>query len=116
VLVLGVVSLKFSFNSEDNRAAIHDLGLATGNLVVEATARGLCVHQMIGILPDKARDLFEIPQDSEAFVGIAIGYQGDANLLPEALKERDLGERQRKSLDQFVFSGKWGSPAPLVLK
>lgn len=115
VLALGIASHKFSFNNEENRAAIHDLGLANGNLVLEATARGLCVHQMIGILPDKARDLFDIPQDSEAFVGIAIGYQGDANLLPESLKERDLGERQRKSLDQFVFSGKWGSPASLVL-
>ncbi len=116
VIALGISSHKFSFNNEDNRAAIHDLGLANGNLAIEATARGLCVHQMIGILPAQARDLFEIPQDSEAFVGIAIGYQGDANLLPEALKERDLGERQRKSLDQFVFSGKWGSPSPLVLK
>ena len=25
---------------EDNRSAVHDLGLAAGNLVVEATARG----------------------------------------------------------------------------
>ncbi len=48
VLALGVVSLRFSRNNKENRAAVHDLGLAAGNLVVEATARGLCVHQMIG--------------------------------------------------------------------
>src|ERR1700691_4862143 len=46
VLVLGVVSLRFSKNNKDNRAAVHDLGLAAGNLLVEATARGLSVHQM----------------------------------------------------------------------
>ena len=114
VLALGVTHLKFTHNNEDNRAAIHDLGLATGNLVVEATVRGLCVHQMIGIFPDKARDLFDIPQDYEAWTGMAIGYQGDALTLPDALKQRDLAPRQRKSLAQFVFSGKWGSPAPLV--
>ena len=34
VLALGIVSLKFARNNEDNRAAIHDLGTATGNLVV----------------------------------------------------------------------------------
>ena len=69
VLALGIASHKFARNGEDNRSAIHDLGLATGNLVVEATARGLCVHQMIGILPDKAREIFDIPTDSEAWDG-----------------------------------------------
>jgi nitroreductase len=29
VLVLGVVSLRFAKNSQDNRAAVHDLGLAS---------------------------------------------------------------------------------------
>ncbi len=116
VLALGVVSLRFSRNNKDNRAAVHDLGLAAGNLVVEATARGLCVHQMIGILPDKAREEFEIPEHSEAWTAVAIGYKGDSAKLPDALKERDLTPRQRKPLSQFVFSGKWGHPSPLVLK
>jgi nitroreductase len=116
VLALGIVSHKFTRNQEDNRAATHDLGLATSNLVVEATARGICVHQMIGILPDKARELFEIPDGYEAWTGMAIGYQGDPMTLPDALKERDLTPRQRKPLEQFVFAGKWGNVSPLVLK
>jgi nitroreductase len=115
VLALGIVNLRFTRNNEDNRAAIHDLGLATGNLVVEATARGICVHQMIGILPDKAREIFNIPDGSEAWTGMAIGYQGNPMTLPDALKERDLTPRQRKPLDQFVFSGKWGNASPLGL-
>ena len=52
VLALGVVSLRFARNAKDNRAAVHDLGLASSNLALEATARGLFVHQMIGIRPD----------------------------------------------------------------
>ncbi len=116
VLALGVVSLRFSRNNKENRAAVHDLGLAAGNLLVEATARGLCVHQMIGILPDKAREVYQIPEHSEAWTAIAIGYKGDPATLPDALKERDLAPRQRKPLSQFVFSGKWGHPSPLVLK
>jgi nitroreductase len=116
VLALGIVSLKFTRNNQDNRAAIHDLGLASGNLLVEATTRGICVHQMIGILPDKARELFEIPEGYEAFTAMAIGYQGDPMILPDGLKERDLMPRQRKPLEQFVFGGKWGNPSSLVLK
>ena len=48
--------------------------------------------------------------------GYAIGYKADPAKLPDALKERDLTPRQRKPLSQFVFTGKWGQPSPLVLK
>ena len=116
VLALGIVSLKFARSGKPNRAAVHDLGLAAGNLLVEATARGLFVHQMLGIFPDKAREIFAIPEGAEAWTAIAIGYRGDPTTLPDVLKERDLKPRQRKPLSQFVFSGKWGNPSPLVLK
>lgn len=108
VLALGVVNLKFALNGEDNRAAVHDLGLASGNLVMEATARGLAVHQMIGILPEKARETYGIPEGCEAWTALAIGYQGDPASLPERLRDRDLAPRTRKPLREIVFSGKWG--------
>ena len=115
VLALGVVSLKFAHNAKDNRAAVHDLGLAAGNLLLEATTRGLFVHQMIGILPDKAREIYGIPEGFEAWTALAIGYKGDPMSLPDQLRERDLAPRQRKPLREFVFSGKWENPSPLVL-
>jgi nitroreductase len=115
VLALGIVSLRSVRTGQVNRAAVHDLGLAAGNLLVEATARGLCVHQMLGILPEKARQIFDIPAGYEAWTGLAIGYQGESARLPEFLQERERQLRQRKPLRQFVFSGKWGTPSPFVL-
>jgi nitroreductase len=111
VLVLGVVSHKFAQNQKDNRAAVHDLGLASASLVIEATARGLSVHQMIGILPDRARELYKIPAQAEAWTALAIGYRAPAEELPDGLRERDLAPRQRKPISQFVFTGSWGQPS-----
>ena len=114
VLVLGVVSLRFAKNDKDNRAAVHDLGLASANLVMEATSRHLSAHQMIGILPDRARELYKIPAHSEAWTAIAVGYAADPAHLPEVTQERDRAPRQRKPWSQFVFTGQWGRPAPLA--
>ncbi|MBI3292711.1 MAG: nitroreductase family protein [Elusimicrobia bacterium] len=111
VLAIGVASLHFKLNGKPNKAAIHDLGLAACSLTFEATARGLAVHQMIGILPERARELYAIPQGYEAVTGIAIGYAGDPNQLPDHLKQRDLAPRTRKPLGDFLFGGTWGSPS-----
>jgi nitroreductase len=114
VLALGCTSLKFALNGKPNPAAIHDLGLASATLCLEATARGLCVHQMIGIVPDKARALYRIPEDSQALTALAIGYLGIPDSLPEGYRNRELAPRQRKPLAEFVFAGQWGTAADLT--
>ncbi len=111
VLALGISRLNFSHNDKPNRAALHDLGLASAQLLVEATARGLAVHQMIGILPEKARELYQVPDGFEILSGLAIGYAGDPKDLPEELRSRDAARRPRKPVQEFVFSGQWGGKA-----
>lgn len=113
-LALGISRLNFARNDKPNRAAIHDLGLAAGNLVLEATARGLAVHQMAGIIPEKARELYSIPEGHEPLTALAIGYAGDPADLPGELRVRDGARRPRKLLKEFVFGGKWGVASPLV--
>lgn len=114
VLALGVVSLNFTRNGKPNRAAHHDLGLASGNLCVEATARGLYVHQMIGIHPDVARETYAIPRDFEVLTALAIGNRAEPESLPEVLRERDARPRERKPLRELVFSRGWGDASPFL--
>ncbi|MGA3193273.1 MAG: nitroreductase family protein [Candidatus Bathyarchaeia archaeon] len=113
-LALGCTSLRFARNNKPNAAAVHDLGLASATLTLEATARGLFVHQMIGILPERARELYGIPEGVQPLTGLAIGYAADPNLLPEAYRQRDLAPRQRKPLAEFVFGGQWGAASHLA--
>jgi nitroreductase len=114
VLALGCTSLKFAKNGKPNAAAVHDLGLAAGNLCAEATARGLFVHQMIGIVPEKVREVYKVPADIQPLTGIAIGYAADPATASEKFRERDLAPRTRKLLREFVFTGEWGKTSELV--
>jgi nitroreductase len=112
VLALGVA--KLYFGDRRNTYAQYDLGQAIANLTVEATARGLAVHQMGGFDADKARANLNIPDDYEPMVMLAIGYQDTADILPEPLKQRELASRSRQPLPEIVFSGEWGHPANFV--
>jgi nitroreductase len=114
VLAIGCTRLTFVRNGQPNAAALHDLGLASANLLVEATSRGLAVHQMIGIVPERARELFQIPAEVQPLTGLAIGYAGDPAQLPDPLRPRDAARRPRKPLSEFVFTGRWGTKSPLV--
>ncbi|MCL4201355.1 MAG: nitroreductase family protein [Pirellulaceae bacterium] len=114
VLALGCTCLQFARNQKPNAAAIHDLGLASASLSLQATVLGLFVHQMIGILPDRARELYGIPEDTQPVTGLAIGYADTPDKLPEGYRERDLAPRSRKPLAEFVFGGQWGAASNLV--
>jgi hypothetical protein len=63
---------------------------------------------MAGIRSDNIRECYSLPAGYEAVTGIAVGYLGDSNNLPELLREQELAPRSRKSLREFVFSGSWG--------
>ena len=115
VLAIAVAKLAFS-NNVPNRNAQYDTGAASAWLSVEATARGLAVHQMAGFDPEKARQAFGIPAGWDALAALAIGYHGDPDSLPPKLKDRELAPRTRKPLSEFVMEGSWGHTAPFVLK
>lgn len=114
VVALSVAGLKFEHNGQPNRHAFHDVGQASANLALEAAALGLQIHQMAGIDPEKARKIFKIPEGYEAVAGIAIGYPGDPDSLPDPLRKRELEPRSRKPLSSFVFTGDWSHAAPFA--
>ncbi len=114
VLVIAVAELAFAKNNAPNRNAQYDVGAASLQLSIEATARGLVVHQMAGFDPETAREAYDIPQGWEPIAAMAIGYPGDAASLPEPLQSREKAPRSRKRIREFVMSGQWGHTAEFV--
>ena len=117
VVAISVAAHKMPHDGSLNRHAFHDVGQAAANLALQATSLGLQVHQMAGIDPNKAREVFGIPEHFEAVAGIALGYPGDPMTLPEGrLRDNETGKRERKEVSSFVFTGKWGHTSPIVAK
>lgn len=114
VLMLTVARTRFTKTGQPNRHAFHDVGLAMGNLLAQATAMGVAVHQMAGIDPASAREAFDVPEDYEIVAGVAIGYVGDPEQLDEDRRRQELAERSRKPLSELVFGSRWGEPAAVV--
>jgi nitroreductase len=84
------------------------------NLTLQATALNLFVHQMGGFQPEKARDLFAIPDGLTPVTMLAIGYLGEPETLDKRNRERELAPRTRRPLSEFVFEETWGKTAGLV--
>ncbi|MDH5724535.1 MAG: nitroreductase family protein, partial [Nitrospira sp.] len=112
VLVLSVASMYFEDDGKPNRHALHDTGLATENLVLQATASGLVAHQMAGFDLEKARADLLIPSGYEPVAMIAVGYPGDPAVLTERLRERELRPRTRRPIAEWTFRGQWGIRIP----
>lgn len=113
VLVVAVANL-FRKPEVRNRHAYHDVGMATQNLAIQATALDLYLHLMGGFSPDKARQAFAIPEDHEAVTMVALGYLGDPAQLADNHRESELKARERRPLTEFVFGAQWGDVAAVV--
>ena len=114
VLALAVAELAFAKSRSQNRNAQYDVGAASAWLTVEATSRGLFVHQMGGYDHDKARQVFQIPAGWDPIAAMAIGYPGDPDSLPQPLRDREVAPRTRKPISQFVMSGSWQNKATFL--
>ncbi len=114
VLIFGCARKTFEANGNPNAHAWYDLGSANAQLTAQAQALGLVLHQAAGIERDTARATFNVPDEFDIVVGIALGYQGDPDSLPEELPGREREPRARKALADIVFTGAFGSASKIV--
>ena len=97
-------------NNAANRVAQHDVGAASAQISLEATACGLHTHGVAGFDPEKLATSLGVPNDFEAVACWALGHRGNPETLNEQQKQMELSPRNRKALAEIVF-GDWGSPA-----
>lgn len=107
LLVLTAYKEKFD-SGKDNFHALHDLGLAVGNLSLQAQSLGLALHQMAGLDWKRAQEVFEVTEGFHITTCLAIGYYGgNINKLNESLQESENAPRTRKPLGEIAFEEGW---------
>lgn len=112
--MLSLAKRSYSNSGGENRHALHDVGLAVGTMIVQASALGLYTHQMGGIYPERAREVYGIPEDFKPIAGIALGYLGDVKSLPEDLRDKERAPRGRRALGEVVFGERFGEGVSLL--
>ena len=85
--------------------ARYDLGQAVAHLTVQAQHEGLHTHQMGGFDAAALHTSFGLADNLEVVSITTIGVLGDADALPEALRERERAPRLRKPLSELVLVG-----------
>lgn len=108
VLVVVCADSQFERDGTPNRWAEYDTGAAAMSLCVEATARGLMVHQMGGFDADRLRLACAIPSRYVPMSVVTVGYQSARDLIPAALRAREEAARTRKARGDLFFDGEWG--------
>jgi len=101
VLVL-VLTIRETKERGTNSFAGYEAGMAVGNLLVQAAANGLLVHQMGGYDRDLARKHFAVPDTYDLLTVMAIGYPGNEANLPLDFKERGIRSSARLGLAELV--------------
>lgn len=113
VLIAGLAKRQFAHNGTENPYSLYDLGSAVGQMTLQAAALGMTTHQMAGFEREPLRASLAIPAEFEMGIVVALGYQGEPEqLTDEKLLAMETSERQRKPLQDIVFSS-WNQPADL---
>ena len=110
VLICSVAQLAFARSDKPNRHAFHDVGAASENLLLQATALGLFGHQMAGFDVEKARVVFQVPEGYEPVAMMALGYPAELESLTEEQRAHEERPRARRPIQDFVFDGRFGNP------
>lgn len=108
--VLAVILSQTAIERGANGWHAFDAGAAWGYLALEAHNKGLITHAMGGFDQEKAREVLNVPDDYAIQAVIAIGYQGEKEVLPDNLQEREQ-PNDRRPLKESLFEGSFGKDA-----
>ena len=103
-IVFTLAKKTFTHNGKVNKHAIHDVGLAVGNITYQAMSMGIYLHQMAGVDFEAVHNLLNVDDDFEVISALAIGYILPAADLNEEDLQKEYRPQKRKALSEIILS------------
>jgi nitroreductase len=110
VLYASFAKKTFTMTGDPNGVTLHDVGAASANASLQATALGYHTHGLAGFSAEKLRSSLAVPEDFAPVACWTLGRLGDPAALAENYKAMELAPRIRKPLKDFVYRA-WDVPA-----
>ena len=102
VLFVAIKVDTFSDTGKPNKWAMHDVGMANAQLLLQATSKDIYGHLMAGFGSDQVKELLQLDDNLTPVCMGALGYLGEADELDEPYRSREKAPRTRKDLEEFV--------------
>ncbi len=103
-LILMMARTTFASNGRPNAWAVHDLGMANAQLVLQAAHRDIYTHLMGGFDKEGVMQFLGPGEDIEPVCIAALGYLGDPDQLEEPYLSRERAKRIRKPIDEILVA------------
>ncbi len=102
ILVLG--QARYVYKDRPNVNVLHDCGMATMNLLLQATSMDIYGHVMEGFDKERVKETFGLGDGLVPVTMIALGFLDAPEKLEEPYRTRELTGRIRKPLNEIVWS------------
>jgi nitroreductase len=102
IFVVSIARKKYELNNQENPYSHHDLGMANANLMIQALSQNIYCHPMAGFKKAELIEKLNLTVTEDPVCIFALGYLADPETLEEPFKTRELTERKRKTIGEFV--------------
>jgi len=98
---------EWSMSLGGRELAYFELGMAAMAYQLQAVSEGLYVHPIVGFDTHKAKSVLSVPEDVVLEILMIIGYPGDTETLSEKHQQIEVGNRERKPLNEIFSWDRW---------
>jgi len=107
VLIVVLAEKNIKSTGMQNAYALHDVGAANMNLLLQATSMGLLGHMMGGFHAENLIQALGIPDHLMPVLIMALGYPDKPDVLEEPFYTREITPRTRKPLENSLIWDSW---------
>ena len=106
-MIIAVLSNKeYDCKMPDGRVYFQfDTGMATVLMMLKATELGLVAHPIAGFIPEKVKEILQIPDEIEVITLLIVGKNADKlnPILKDYQIESERKRPERKAVSEFAF-------------